>query len=136
MTRRRLLGHAAVAAPALAFGSRWVGSAAAARRTVPLPSPARVRADFKRMVDFGPRLTGNDAHNRFIEWLEREYTAAGLELLPCDVYETSRWEVGDVGLDVLDGPGAGPARVGTYFPRTRATPPGGVTGPLVYAGSP
>src|SRR3954468_8421444 len=136
MTRRRLLGHAAVAAPALAFGSRWVGSAAAARRTVPLPSPARVRADFKRMVDFGPRLTGNRAHNRFVEWLEREFTGAGLELLPCDVDETSRWEVGLSGRDVLDGAGSGPVKVATYFPRSKETPPAGLTAPLVYGGSP
>src|SRR4051812_49791936 len=101
MTRRRLLGHAAVAAPALALGSRWVGSAAAARRTVPLPSPARVRADFKRMVDFGPRLTGNRAHNRFIEWLEREFTAAGLQLLPCGVYQNRRRAGGKFGLDII-----------------------------------
>jgi hypothetical protein len=136
MTRRRLLGRAALAAPALALGSRVAWPAQAARRTVPLPSPARVRADFKRMVDFGPRLTGNTAHNRFVAWLEREFTGAGLELLPCDVYQTSRWEVGKFGLDILDGPGAGPAKVATYFPRSKETPPAGVSGPLVYAGSP
>jgi hypothetical protein len=88
------------------------------------------------MVDFGPRLTGNDAHNRFIGWLEREFTAAGLELLPCDVYRTSRWEVGRFGLDVLDGDARGPVKVATYFPRSKETPPAGVTGPLAYAGSP
>jgi hypothetical protein len=88
------------------------------------------------MVDFGPRLTGNKAHNRFIEWLEREFTTAGLDLLPCDVYETSRWEVGKFGLDVLAGPGAGRVKVATYFPRSKETPRGGVTGPLVYGGSP
>ncbi|MEA2410745.1 MAG: hypothetical protein QOC77_1306, partial [Thermoleophilaceae bacterium] len=140
MTRRVLLGRAAIAAPSLALGSqllpRLVGSAQAARRPVALPTPAQVRADFTRMVDFGPRLTGNHAHNRFIEWLEREYTAAGLQLLPCDVYKTSRWEVGRFGLDVLDGDAAGPVKVATYFPRSKETPPAGVTGPLVYAGSP
>jgi hypothetical protein len=88
------------------------------------------------MVDFGPRLTGSKAHNHFIEWLEREFTAAGLKLLPCDVYETSRWEVGRFGLDILAGPGAGHVKVATYFPRSKETPPSGVTGPLVYAGSP
>ncbi len=87
------------------------------------------------MVDFGPRLTGNAAHNRFIGWVEREFKKAGCELLPCDVYETSRWEVGRFGLDLLDGPGAGPARVGTYFPRSKETPAGGVAGPLVYGGA-
>src|SRR4051794_41837763 len=86
------------------------------------------------MIDFGPRLTGNRAHSRFIEWLEREFTGAGLKLLPCDVYETSRWEVGRFGLDVLDGDTAGPVKVATYFPRSKETPPAGGTGPLVYGG--
>src|SRR5439155_1185445 len=99
------------------------------------PTPGQVRADVQTMVDFGPRLTGNDAHNRYIAWLEQEFEAAGCSLLPCDVYETSRWEVGTFGLDVLDGPGAGPAKVATYFPRSKETPPTGVTGPLVYGGT-
>ncbi|MEA2481116.1 MAG: hypothetical protein QOJ07_3038 [Thermoleophilaceae bacterium] len=142
ITRRRLLGRGALGASSLALGSQlWsraaLGAAApTARKPVPLPTPAKVRADFQRMVDFGPRLTGSDAHNRFIEWLEREFTAAGCELLPCDVYQTSRWEVGRFGLDVLDGASAGPVKVATYFPRSKETPPDGVTGPLVYAGSP
>jgi hypothetical protein len=88
------------------------------------------------MVDFGPRLTGNRAHNRFVAWLEREFVEAGCRLLPCDVYETSRWEVERFGLDLLDGPGRGHVRVATYFPRSKETPRAGVTGPLVYAGAP
>jgi hypothetical protein len=112
------------------------GAAAGAGKQIPLPTPAQVRADFQRMVDFGPRLTGSDAHNRFIAWLEREFTAAGCRLLPCDVYQTSRWEVGRFGLDVLDGAAPGPVKVGTYFPRSKETPAAGVTGPLVYGGSP
>ncbi|MFL5885179.1 MAG: hypothetical protein ACJ77M_08930 [Thermoleophilaceae bacterium] len=137
-TRRALLGRAAYGAGSIAFASRLgllQSAADAASRTVPLPTAAQVRADVQRMVDFGPRLTGNDAHNRFIEWLEREFTAAGCRLLPCDVYETSRWEVGRFGLDVLEGAGAGPAKVATYFPRSKETPAAGVTGPLVYGGA-
>jgi hypothetical protein len=87
------------------------------------------------MVDFGPRLTGSDSHNRYIAWLEREFTAAGLELIPCDVYETERWLAQDYRLDVLEGSGAGRARVASYYPRSQETPGAGVTGPLVYGGS-
>jgi hypothetical protein len=135
LTRRALLARAAYGAGGLAVGSQlWAHAARAAGPA--LPTPAQVRADVQRMVDFGPRLTGNDAHNRFIKWLEREFSAAGCDLLPCDVYETSRWEVGRVGLDVLDGDAAGPVKVATYFPRSKETPAAGVTGPLVYAGSP
>src|SRR4051794_23360325 len=120
---------------ALASQLGMLRAAAAPHGRGALPTPNQVRADFQRMVDFGPRLTGNDAHNRFIAWLEKEFTAAGCELLPCDIYETSRWEVGSFGLDVLEGAGAGPARVGTYFPRSKETPAGGVSGPLVYGGA-
>ncbi len=35
------------------------------RRRASLPTPAQVRADIQRMVDFGPRLTGYDAHSRY-----------------------------------------------------------------------
>ncbi len=140
LTRRSLLERAALGASSLALGSQFLPTLATAgrghRNAIPLPSPAQVRTDFQKMVDFGPRLTGSDAHNRFIAWLEREFVAAGCELLPCDVYETNRWLAGDYGLELLEGPEAGPARIATYFPRSQETPAEGVTGPLVYAGSP
>ncbi len=140
MTRRKLMGRAALGAWSVALGTRlWpraLGAAAATKPPIPLPTPAQVRADFGRMVRFGPRLTGSDAHNNFITWLEREFTKAGCQLLPCDVYQTSRWEVERFGLDVLDGAAPGAVKVATYFPRSKETPAGGVTGPLVYAGSP
>ena len=137
LTRRTLLGRAAYGAGSMALASQlgMLRAAAAPRRRGALPTPDQVRADVQRMVDFGPRLTGNDAHNRFIAWLEQEFEAAGCGLLPCDVYETSRWEVGSFGLDVLEGPDAGPAKVAAYFPRSKETPPTGVTGPLVYGGT-
>jgi hypothetical protein len=140
ITRRGLIGRAALGASSVALGTQFwpraLGAAGATRRPVPLPTPAQVRADFTRMVRFGPRLTGSDAHNRFIAWLEREFTKAGCQLLPCDVYETSHWEVERFGLDVLEGGAPGPVKVATYFPRSKETPADGVTGPLVYAGSP
>ena len=136
LTRRGLLGRAVWGAGSLALAGGLAGRGArasgAARPVVPLPAPAQVRADFQRMVDFGPRITGSEAHTAFVEWLEREFTAAGLELLPCDVYETSRWEVGRFGLEVA---GTGPISVATYFPRSKETPAEGVTGPLVYGGT-
>ena len=92
-TRRALLGRAALGASS-ALATRALPAYArpgARRRTVPLPSPRQVRADFTRMVEFGPRLTASESHNRYVAWLEREFTAAGLELLPCDGYETERW---------------------------------------------
>ena len=135
LTRRQVLrsgGAAAVGLSALAASPASL--ARARRRTIPLPSARQVHADFKRMVDFGPRLTGSASHNRYIAWLEREFVKAGLKLRPCDVYETMRWQVQRFGLDVLEGSSKGPVKVAAYYPRSQETPARGVTGPLVYGG--
>lgn len=140
LTRRALLARTAAGGAALSLGgsaiSSWTAAAAGPRAVpVPLPSPRQVRADFQRMVEFGPRLTGSEPHDRYVEWLEHEFVKAGCELLPCDVYRTSRWSAEQVGLDLLEGSGAGPAPVASYFPRSQQTPAGGVTGPLLYGGT-
>ena len=128
VTRRTLLG-AAAALPLLRFES------AAAAGPVALPTPRQVRAEFARMVQFGPRLTASDGHTRYVEWLEREFTSAGLELLPCDEYQTERWLAQSFGLDLLDGPSPGPVKIAAYYTRSQETPPQGVAGPLVYGGA-
>ncbi|MCW3063624.1 MAG: hypothetical protein JWN32_796, partial [Solirubrobacterales bacterium] len=134
VTRRTVLGRAAFGAVSAVLASRWASAPAARGALVPLPTAAQIRADIQRMVDFGPRLTGSDAHDRYLDWLEREFVAAGLELSPCDVYATERWEVQRFGLDFLSGPAPGPAKIAAYYPRSKETPAGGVTGSFVYAG--
>jgi hypothetical protein len=137
LSRRTLLGRAALGASSIVSARAFAlsTSAAAARRPIPLPSPRQVRADFTRMVEFGPRLTASESHNSYVAWLEHEFVRAGLELLPCDGYTTERWLAQDVRLDVLDGPAAGPVKIATYYPRSQETPASGVTGPLVYGGA-
>src|SRR5436305_3298572 len=133
LTRRALLERGA----ALGLSSTLAGAypaLAASRRPVPLPSPPQVRAAFTRMVEFGPRLTASQPHAKYVAWLEREFKRAGLHLLPRDHYVTDRWLARKVGLQITEGPGAGPVKVGTYYPRSRQTPPTGVSGPLVYGG--
>lgn len=87
------------------------------------------------MVDFGPRLTGSANHNRYIAWLEREFTKAGCQLKACDVYKTDRWLMRDFGLDLLEGQAQGKVNIATYYPRSKQTPAKGITGPLVYGGT-
>jgi hypothetical protein len=149
LTRRALLGRAAAGGGALALGGIVLQPRAAiargtSRGSIPrsatpnpisLPSPAEVRRDFTTMVEFGPRLTGSDNHNRYIAWLEQQFVDAGLQLQPCDVYETERWAAETVDLTLLEGTGAGQVKIGAYYPRSQATPPAGVTGPLVYGGA-
>jgi len=108
--------------------------AVAKRRVTPLPSPARVRADFQRMVDFGPRYTGTASHDAFIDWLEHELVAAGVEMYPRQEWPLTVWEAGDYGLELLGGTQKGRVKVSGYLPRTQETGASGVTGPLVYAG--
>ncbi|CAB4916268.1 unannotated protein [freshwater metagenome] len=138
LSRRSLVqGAAATAAAAAAARLVDTGDAIAAatgRPPVALPSPQQVRADVQRMVDFGPRLTGSAPHANFVEWLETEFVKAGAQLLPCDDYAYLRWTAEDHGLEILDGPAKGDVRVSTYYVRAQGTPPGGLTGPLVYGG--
>jgi hypothetical protein len=138
VTRRELvrsgLALAAVGSAAGVFGLR-PRAALASGRAIPLPSAQQVREDFTRMVEFGPRLTGSESHSRYVKWLEEEFLAAGLELIPRDVYDTDRWLADRADLTVLDGTGAGPVAIGSYYPRSQETPAGGVTGPLVYGGA-
>jgi len=132
---RAAAGGAAVSLGGTGLAYRASAATRRVKRPIPLPSPAQVRADFQRMVDFGPRLTGSEPHNRYIAWLEQEFVKAGCELLPCDVYQTSRWLAESYGLELLDGPSPGPVTVASYFPRSQQTPAAGVTGPLVYGGT-
>lgn len=136
-TRRGFLGRAALGgAAALTAGPALLGkttaTAATASGAIPLPTPAQVRRDFQRMVDFGPRLTGAPGHEAFIRWIEEEMVKAGAELLPCDDYRYERWTVGRYGLDVPSAGGA--VKIASYYTRSQETPEQGVTGPLVYGG--
>ena len=142
LTRRDLLaraGELGLASAALGAGlasfPRVSRAGSRAATPVPLPSPEQILGDVQRMVAFGPRLTGSDPHNRYIEWLEQEFSDAGLSLLDCDQYQTERWLAEDVALDIVAGSGKGAARVGAYYPRSQETAVNGVEGPLVYAGT-
>ena len=124
-----------LARAALVAGSAsMLGRMAPAAAAVALPGARAMRRDVQRMVDFGPRLTGSDAHNRFIDWLEAEFAKAGAKPLPRDEKELVLWEAQRFGLDLLDGLTPGPIPIAAYYPRSQETPPGGVTGPLVYGG--
>ena len=76
LSRRKFLAAGGRSAAAGA-ASAWGAPAARGGRVVPLPSPARVRADYQRMVDFGPRLPGYVEHHRFCDWLEDGFWRPG-----------------------------------------------------------
>jgi hypothetical protein len=143
-TRRELLASAAAAA---VIGGSFAGAGVAAahrhrkplrrhvKRPVGLPTSHDVRRDFTKMVKFGPRLTGSNNHAKYVEWLEEQFSDAGLKLPECDAYTTDRWLTHTSELTLLEGAGAGPVAVGAYYPRSVFTGPGGLTAPLVYGGT-
>lgn len=139
ITRRRFLAgtSAGVGLAVLGGGPKgraWAQEAGGPEEVVRLPSAAEVRTDYQTMVDFGPRLPGYEGHDRFVTWLEEEFVAAGLQLLPCDQYEIDRWQPQAVGLEVLEGEDPGPITVAQPYVRAASTGPDGVVGPLVYGG--
>jgi hypothetical protein len=137
LDRRAFLARAAGAGAAALVGGPATAPArasAAAPAVTPLPSPAQVRTDLQRMVDFGPRYTGTAGHGNFIDWLERELVAAGCVMYPRQDWPLTIWEAGRYGLELLTGAAKGPVAVSGYYPRSRETGAAGVTGPLVYAG--
>jgi hypothetical protein len=91
--------------------------------------------DVKHMVDLGQRYPGNDAHNEFIDWLDRGFRSAGLQMLPRDPFPFTCWLAKDWSLEVLEGPGRGVVPVAAYQPYSGNTPPSGVVGELAYLGA-
>lgn len=131
-----LSGIAATALPGTA-GAAAAGTAPAAQpATAPvrfgvLPTEADLRRDVQRMVDFGPRFTGSDAHNAFLDWTVQQWQAAGCTILPPDNQSFQRWLATDWSLEIIDGQGVGPVRVASYYPYGGETPAGGAVGKLV-----
>lgn len=97
---------------------------------VALPDARQVRADYQRMVDFGPRLPGYEEHIEFCDWIEDEFVKAGLQLLPTEQIPYRRWRPGAISLEVA-GKTFDPA---TTYVRVPGTPPEGITAPLILAG--
>ncbi len=98
-----------------------------------LPTPGQILKQVEAMVSLGPRLTGSHAQNAWIDQLEHDWTHAGVTVSR-DRFTFTRWLADSWSLSVLDGPGAGPVPVSSYFPYTAPTTPAGVTAPMVYVG--
>jgi hypothetical protein len=109
--------------------------AGAAVDTSLLPRPEDVYSDVKHMVDLGPRLPGNDAHNAFIDWLDGAFRGAGCQMLPRDEFPFTRWLAQTWSLELLEGPGRGVIPVAGYQPYSGSTPPDGIVAPLAYLGA-
>ena len=134
LTRRSALLAGVCSAVAACSRSVTPSAMAGNRSFVPLPDAEAIRRDYQTMVDFGPRLPGTQNHIDFVDYMAREFEAAGLTLGPCETYTYRRWEPKSWGLRVLDGMYGGPVVRPAYYVRSAPTPPEGVEGPLVYGG--
>jgi hypothetical protein len=141
VSRREFVKRGA-ALSAIALGGRMLGPMSAVpARAQPralaaagaLPSARQIREDFQRMVDFGPRLTGTRAHERFIDWVQDELERAGCLMYPRDQKPFTYWDAKRWGLDLVAGATPEPVKISSYFPRSGETPEAGVTGKLVTA---
>jgi hypothetical protein len=150
LSRRDLLRQGAAASATFGMASVLGGMAntATARAALPsavagtggvdlglLPTAGDLYRDVKRMVDLGPRLPGNDAHNAFIDWLDRGFQSAGCRMLPRDDFPFTRWLAERWSLELLEGPGRGVVPVSGYQPYSGNTSPSGVVGELAYLGA-
>jgi hypothetical protein len=145
---RRELMQQGVAASA-AFGlANVLGGVPGARAALPaalagtggvdrrlLPTGRDMYRDVKHMVELGQRYPGNDAHNAFIDWLDRGFRSAGLRMLPRDPFPFTCWLAKDWSLELLEGPGRGIVPVASYQPYSGNTQPSGVVGELAYLGA-
>jgi hypothetical protein len=100
-----------------------------------LASPDTLGRSVERMVGFGPRLTGSDAHRRYIDSLEEQLESFGLRVTrwPVSLYA---WLARSWSLRVEDADGGThEIPVASYRPHSGETPPRGMTGGLLDLGA-
>jgi hypothetical protein len=100
-----------------------------------MPSKKEAWEWLEWMAKLGPKFTGNPAHVEFVNFLDKNLRAAGLEVIR-DAYRFPRWDAKKWSLTVT--PASGTAfniPVTSYFPYSGETPAQGVTGPLVFVGN-
>ena len=147
LSRRDLLARGIAASAAVGLGGALGGVAKAAGVVPPalagrggvdprlLPSGGDMYRDVKYMVDLGQRYCGNDAHNAFLDWLERGFRSAGVQMLPRDAFPFTCWLADSWSLEILEGVGRGKVPVAAYQPYSGNTPQSGVVGELAYLGA-
>jgi hypothetical protein len=98
-----------------------------------MPSRDQIWAWQVWMNKLGPKFTGNQAHRTYVDFLDEQLKATGLETVRDQVtfprWEAHRWEL--IATPASETPFNIP--VTSYFPYSGQTPAMGVTGELIYA---
>jgi hypothetical protein len=140
ISRRSFLGALGAGASTLAVSGVSRAAAGALLAPAPVVDPRRLPSartlahQVKEMVALGPRFTATPAHNQFIDWIEAGFGQAGLSVSR-DTFHFTQWLAEDFSLELLEGPGAGPVPLATYFTFSGPTGAAGVTGQLAYVGA-
>lgn len=100
-----------------------------------MPS-SRVVQDWQQTMNgFGARLTGNQAHKQYINFLESELRKVPGLTVSRDTHTFKRWEAKHWNLSVQNATGAVQEVPTTfYYPYSGGTPAEGVSGELVFCG--
>ena len=91
--------------------------------------------NFQNIINnYGPRLTGNDAHKKYIKFLKTELESYGLEVFE-DKYIFEKWEAKHWSLIIKHDNGINEEIPTTfYFPYSGETSKNGVSGELIFCG--
>jgi len=140
-SRRKFIGSAAAVSTVAVLGRDGLFPLAAEAATTAyqpkLMSSQKEVWDWQVwMAKLGPKYTGNPAHSEFVEFLAKGLTSAGLDVQR-EHYIFPRWDAKRWEISITPSSGA-PFKpvVTSYFPYSGDTRAAGVTGELVYAGSP
>jgi hypothetical protein len=99
-----------------------------------MPSVDEVWAWQTWMAALGPKYTGNNAHTTFVEFLAKEFAAAGLDVAR-DRHTLPLWEARHVAVTAQSKDGKRvEIPVASYYPYSGRTSSAGVTGALVDLG--
>ncbi len=83
------------------------------------------------MNSLGPRLTGNDAHSKFIDYLKKEIADMGIQIYS-DPYFFDRWEEKRSELTLHTREGDVELPIASAFPYSGETPESGIDAELVF----
>ena len=99
-------------------------------------SKAYIHEEIRYMNSLGGRLTGNEAHTRFIRHVEEEIEKLGLPVYR-DPFFFKKWEPREYSLAIEDADGTlTPVHVSSVHPYSGETPDEGLCEPLVYIKNP
>lgn len=88
----------------------------------------------EKMVGFGPRLTGSEAHKEYIRMLKDEMRSYGFKIYSDTLNMKKRWEPKRLELIIKSGNDVRKIKKISYYPYSGQTPPSGVKGRLCYCG--